>query len=106
MDVADVLEGGVRGVVRVLMGMWRLLEGSETYWVYGKVWLEDFLGWVQSCVSDDDLRSLAKEVREAKMEKGIIGWDLQELEHAAEEMMERGEDSDDEDEEEVAATLL
>jgi protein SHQ1 len=44
------------------------------------------------------LQTLAKEVRAAKIEKQVLGWDLDELEIAANEAMDRDTDSDDEDE--------
>jgi protein SHQ1 len=47
------------------------------------------------------LKTLAKEVLAARVEKSMLGWDLDELELAAMEAMDRDPDSDDEDEDEV-----
>ena len=53
--------------------------------------------WVDS---DQVLQTLATEVRDAVIEKNNLGWDLDELELAAQQAMERAADSDDEDEDE------
>ena len=52
------------------------------------------------------LQALAAEVRAAIIEKGMLGWDLDELEIAANEALERDLDSDDEDEVETMTTRL
>ncbi|KAF8531649.1 SHQ1-domain-containing protein [Gautieria morchelliformis] len=98
LDVADVLEGGRRVVVKVLLGMKDILDRHDVYYLYSKVWVDDFCVWVQSQASDEMLQTLAIEVRAAKMEKQMLGWDLDELEIAANEAMDRDSDSDDEDE--------
>ena len=51
--------------------------------------------------SDDQLRDLAKAVAAVKIEKSMIGWDLEELESLALQEMDRTPDSDDEDEDET-----
>ena len=52
-------------------------------------------------ISDQMLQILAAEVRAAIIEKRMLGWDLDELEYAAEEALERDPDSDDEEEDQV-----
>lgn len=47
------------------------------------------------------LQTLAAEVRAAMIEKRALEWDLDELEFAANEALERAPDSDDEEEDEV-----
>jgi protein SHQ1 len=42
-DVADVLEGGRRSVMRSLLGMKRILDGTEAYAVYSIIWVDDAL---------------------------------------------------------------
>lgn len=45
---------------------------------------------------DDRLKELAQVLRGLKMVKGSIGWPLEELEEATEDVEERDSDSDDE----------
>lgn len=47
-DVGDILKGGVRGVTRALLQTKKLLDRHETYYVYSKIWLNDFIVWAQS----------------------------------------------------------
>lgn len=54
-----------------------------------------------SLQSDDELQELSRAVGALKMEKNMIGWDLDELENMARQEMDRNSDSDDEDEDEV-----
>lgn len=45
-DVADILKGGRRAVVRALIGTRGILEKHEAYYVYNKIWVDDFCAWV------------------------------------------------------------
>ncbi len=47
-DVATVLECGRRGVTRALLKVKRILDKHETYYVYSKIWVNDFVVWAQS----------------------------------------------------------
>ena len=58
-----------------------------------------------SKVSDETLRTLAASVKALKMEKRMVGWDLDELEASARETLEREPDSDDESEDEIERML-
>lgn len=44
-------------------------------------------------------------MKSLKMEKGMVGWDLDEIEASAREAMEREPDSDDESEDEIERML-
>ena len=55
--------------------------------------------------SDDVLLCLADKVKNLRIEKSMIGWDLEELEALAREDMERTPDSDDESEDEIERML-
>lgn len=78
-----------------------VLDKHDVYYVYSKIWVDDFCVWIQSLASEEMLHTLAAQVRTAKIEKQDLGWDLDELEQVAREAMEREPDSDDEDEDEV-----
>lgn len=47
-DVADILQGGRRVVTKVLLGMKNILDHHDVYYLYSKVWVDDFCVWAQS----------------------------------------------------------
>lgn len=47
-DVSDWLIKGKRVVFRCLLNVKRILDLHEVYYVYSKVWVDDFCVWVQS----------------------------------------------------------
>lgn len=46
-DVAKFLLRGKRVVLRCLLEMKDILDHHDTYYVYSKIWLEDFCVWIQ-----------------------------------------------------------
>lgn len=48
MDVAQLLSKGKRTVVRCLLEMKNILDHHEVYYVYSKIWLDDFCVWTQA----------------------------------------------------------
>lgn len=48
-DVAAFLRGGKRVVVRCLLEMKDILDHHDVYYVYSKIWVDDFCVWVQAC---------------------------------------------------------
>ncbi|KAI0080565.1 SHQ1-domain-containing protein [Panus rudis PR-1116 ss-1] len=108
-DVAAFLARGKRLVFRCLLDIKKILDHHEVYYVYSKIWLDDFCVWIQSCASDDILHSLSEEVAGLKIDKQTIGWDLEELEAAVREAMNDSSDSDndgDEDSEDEIERML
>ncbi|KAG9018926.1 hypothetical protein FRB90_008317 [Tulasnella sp. 427] len=93
-DVGDILKHGVRGATRALLQTKKVLDGHETYYVYSKIWINDFIVWVQSRTSDQGLGVLSTEVAKITPLKSSIGWSLEELEEAAQGLE---PDSDDEE---------
>ncbi|KAJ7111162.1 SHQ1 protein-domain-containing protein [Mycena crocata] len=106
-DVADLFLLGKRVLVRCLLAMKFILEHHEVYYVYSKIWLEDFCVWVQASASDDAIREIGTELKTLRISKSSIEWDLEALEAATREVEERESDSDDESDEaaEVARQL-
>ncbi|RXW17973.1 hypothetical protein EST38_g7889 [Candolleomyces aberdarensis] len=87
---------GRNTVMRCLLDMKRILDHHEVYYVYSKIWVDDFCVWVQAHASDEDLASLGKAMMDLKIKKDLIEWHLEELEAATQEDLERESDSDDE----------
>jgi protein SHQ1 len=45
MDIAQLLSNGKRTIVRCLLEMKNVLDHHEVYYVYSKIWLDDFCMW-------------------------------------------------------------
>ncbi|KAG9125031.1 hypothetical protein FRC07_009229 [Ceratobasidium sp. 392] len=97
-DVADVLSHGTRVITRLMLQIKKILDGHDVYYVYSKIWLDDFCAWLASHTTDQELKTMGTEVASTIISKGDIGWDLEELEQATKEVF---PDSDDEDEDEI-----
>lgn len=48
-DVADFLLRGTRTVLRCLLELRTILDTHEVYYVYSRIWLDDFCRWIQAC---------------------------------------------------------
>ncbi|KZV84436.1 SHQ1-domain-containing protein [Exidia glandulosa HHB12029] len=94
-DVGKVLGLGVKAVLRVLLEANAILAGHDVYYVYSKVWVEDYCVWIARHATAESLSALGREVGETEVGKGAVGWPLEELELAA-KMAEADIDSDDE----------
>ncbi|KAJ7062188.1 SHQ1 protein-domain-containing protein [Mycena amicta] len=106
IDAARLFVLGKRAIVRVLLMVKDILAHHEVYYVYSKIWVEDFCVWVQSSASSDVLRSIGTTLLSPgfRIPKSAIGWDLEELEACITRLGNGGSrevDSDDESEEEA-----
>jgi protein SHQ1 len=48
-DVAHFLLRGMRTVLRCLLELRAILDAHEAYYVYSRIWLDDFCRWIQAC---------------------------------------------------------
>ncbi|CDO70721.1 hypothetical protein BN946_scf184798.g36 [Trametes cinnabarina] len=104
-DVAALLARGKRVVTRCLLEMKDILDHHDVYYVYSKIWVDDFCVWTLAYADDNVLTRLAERVKTLPMKKAMIGWDLDELEALTREDAERAPDSDDESEDEIERML-
>ncbi|KAH7877617.1 SHQ1-domain-containing protein [Lentinula edodes] len=98
-DVANLLLRGRRTVFRCLMEMKDILDHHDVYYVYSKIWLDDFCVWTQACASDEALTRLGGLIKNATMTKQSVGWELEQLEGVVRQIQageQRELDSDDE----------
>ncbi|KAJ3763760.1 SHQ1 protein-domain-containing protein [Lentinula raphanica] len=98
-DVANILLKGRRTVFRCLLETKDILDHHDIYYVYSKIWVNDFCVWVQAYASDERLALLGGAIRDASVTKESIGWDLERLEIAVRDSQsgeQREVDSDDE----------
>jgi protein SHQ1 len=114
MDAARLLCNGKRTVVRCLLEMKSIFDHHEIYYVYSKIWIDDFCVWAQAYAkyvcsssfytlrltvnSDDVLVRLGKCVLTLEIEKSSASWDLEQLEAATQAGCDCDADSDDESE--------
>lgn len=47
-DVVHIMSGGRRAVTRALLTVKKILDRHETYYVYSKIWVNDFVVWIQA----------------------------------------------------------
>lgn len=47
-DVVHIMSGGRRAVTRALLKLKKILDRHETYYVYSKIWVNDYVVWVQA----------------------------------------------------------
>ncbi|KAJ7171180.1 SHQ1 protein-domain-containing protein [Mycena filopes] len=100
-DVTALFSLGKRAIVRCLLETKSILDHHEVYYVYSKIWVEDFCVWVQASARDDTLREIGAALKGLRLPKSAIGWDLEELEAATQDAQGRQTDSDDESDEEA-----
>ncbi|KAI7871853.1 SHQ1 protein-domain-containing protein [Spinellus fusiger] len=84
-DVYILFRLGKRAVLKVLLEMKDLFDHHDVYYVYSKIWIDDYCVWIQHA-SDHVLRTLAHELHHFKVERNSLGWELNELEELAKEM--------------------
>ncbi|KAJ8597874.1 SHQ1-domain-containing protein [Rhizopogon salebrosus TDB-379] len=95
-DVAALLAKGRRMVARYLLEMKHILDHHEVYYVYSKIWLDDFCVWIQASASDDILLDISQRLQSLTITKAVIGWNLEDLEAATYLVDATTSDSDDE----------
>ncbi|KAG2223282.1 hypothetical protein INT45_007008 [Circinella minor] len=78
-DVYILMRLGKRAILKALLSMKDLLDHHDVYYVYSKIWLDDYCVWIQHS-SDHVLRTLAHELHHFSINKNEIGWDLEEIE--------------------------
>ncbi|KAH9967827.1 SHQ1-domain-containing protein [Russula dissimulans] len=106
IDVARFLLQGTRAILRCLLELRAILDGHEVYYVYSRIWLDDFCCWIQACAREDALIQFGRVVSNLSISKDSIGWDLVTLEQAVQPAREGQPDSDDEDFESEKPALL
>ncbi|KAG7452655.1 SHQ1-domain-containing protein [Guyanagaster necrorhizus] len=95
LDVAELLMKGRRTLARCLLEIKDILDHHEVYYIYSKIWVNDFCVWIQAYAKDETLQLLGKSVKSAKIAKSSIGWDLEQLEALVLDAQVRSSDSDE-----------
>ncbi|CAG8747438.1 8483_t:CDS:2, partial [Acaulospora morrowiae] len=82
-DVYVLMKLGRRAILKVLLEMKDIFDHSDVYYIYSKIWLDDYCIWCQTKASDKVIRSLAHQLHHYKVSKSDIGWHLEEYEQLA-----------------------
>ncbi|KAI1313066.1 Hsp90 cochaperone shq1 [Mortierella claussenii] len=96
-DVYVIFKLGRRGILRALLQIKDVLDHDDVYYIYSKMFVEDYCVWIQSGASEKVIRALAHELHHAQVKKrDIEGWHLEALEALAKEVPEQEETEEEE----------
>lgn len=76
-DVYEILRLGRRRILRVLLRVKQLFdnsshgEGGSQYYVYSRIWVDDYIAWIQVAAQDSVIRSLAHELRKINFQESV-----------------------------------
>ena len=107
-DVAAILSGGRRVVLRCLLQIQKILEGSEFHYLFNKLYISPYISWIQM-IGDDDLAKFAAEVKscisdDSSLAKSTLQLDLELLERNAFKEGSASESSSDDDSDEDSSS--
>ncbi|KAJ1734698.1 hypothetical protein LPJ61_000938 [Coemansia biformis] len=100
-DVHAICRLGRRAILKAFLAMKQLFDAHDMYYIYSKLYFDDYCVWLQTAASDKAIRSMARKLRGFEINKEETGWSLDECEDLALETSE-GEDDDDGDREDVS----
>ncbi|KAM3589150.1 hypothetical protein VKS41_000028 [Umbelopsis sp. WA50703] len=86
-DVYILFKLGKRAILKALLELKDLFDHHDIYYVYCKIWLDDYCIWIQQS-NENVLKTLAHELHHFNLPKALLDWDLEELEELARNMME------------------
>ncbi|XP_071960099.1 protein SHQ1 homolog isoform X2 [Antedon mediterranea] len=92
-DVKKVFVLGRRRLLKCLLEIHQLLSHDDPRYILNELYITDYCLWIQT-VSQRRLESVAKALRKVKVHKDDIGFDLVELEQAAELVLEEEENEE------------
>ncbi|KAJ2449491.1 hypothetical protein GGF42_004758 [Coemansia sp. RSA 2424] len=96
-DVYVLFKLGLRAIIKVMLEIKLMFDHHDIYYVYSKLYLDDYCVWLQTAATDKAIRSLAHELHHIELEKDEIGWHLE----AFEDLALQTSESEDEDEDVV-----
>ncbi len=96
-DVCQIVIGGRRRILRCLLQVHRIMEKSESHYLFNKLYIDPLIGWTQQC-EEIEVSEFGKELfmiakHDVAIGKGNLGLGLVELENAYLES--DGSDDDD-----------
>ncbi|KAJ2444043.1 hypothetical protein IWW46_002221 [Coemansia sp. RSA 2440] len=79
-DVRVICQNGRRAILKVFLDLKRVFDEHDVYYVYSKLFLDDYCVWLQVGASDEVLKSLADKLAHIEVEQEEVEWDLDALE--------------------------
>ncbi|KAJ2014395.1 hypothetical protein GGI03_000611 [Coemansia sp. RSA 2337] len=103
-DVYVLFKLGLRAILKAMLEIKLMFDHHDIYYVYSKLYLDDYCVWLQTSATDKAIKSLAHELHHFELEKEEIGWNLEAFEDLALQTSE-SEDDDEVEGSEVLAGL-
>ncbi|KAJ2848336.1 hypothetical protein GGI22_005753, partial [Coemansia erecta] len=82
-DVYVILKLGRRVVLKTMLEIKGLFDHHDVYYVYSKIFIDDYCVWLQTSASEQIFQSLAHQVHAIELDKEETGWPLNEYEDLA-----------------------
>lgn len=110
-QVADIMGNGRRCILRCLLQVRSILDKSEVHYLGNRLYIDPYLGWIQSQLSDEALRQFSETLTKEGCwaEKEVLGLQLGNIESlldgdntSEEESDEESDDSGDSDSDDSA----
>ncbi|KAJ1662874.1 hypothetical protein IW140_005399 [Coemansia sp. RSA 1813] len=82
-DVYVILKLGRRAILKTMLEIKGLFDHHDVYYIYSKIFIDDYCVWLQTAASEKALQSLAHQVHSIEIDKEETGWPLNEYEDLA-----------------------
>ena len=102
-DVSRILKCGRRTVIRCLLQLHKIMEQSESHYLFNKLYIDPMIGWVQQCEENEvqqfgiEVEQLCKSSDDDVLGKQCLGLDLVGIEERFSENAREISSSDDDD---------
>jgi protein SHQ1 len=102
-QVASIVKSGRRCIIRCLLQVRAILDKSEAHYLGNRLYIDPYLGWIQSRLKDDIMSEFSKDLAVIRkkqgcwIEKKALGLELIELEQFEDESGSEEESDDDSD---------
>jgi len=71
-DVCLILKGGRRTVIRCLLQLHRIMEKSDSHYLFNKLYIDPLIGWVQRC-EENEVQQFRREIEGILDNPGSLG---------------------------------
>ncbi|KAJ2157332.1 hypothetical protein GGF46_004586 [Coemansia sp. RSA 552] len=82
-DVYAICKLGRRVVLKAFIALKQLYDRHDIYYIYSKLYFDDYCTWLQTQASDKVIASLARKLYRMEIDKDEIGWRLDDYEDLA-----------------------
>ena len=108
-DVSRILKCGRRTVIRCLLQLHKIMEQSESHYLFNKLYIDPIIGWIQQCEENEvqkfgiEVEQLCKSSDDDVLGKQCLGLDLVGIEERFFENAREISSSDDDDDSSCSA---